>query len=134
MEAKLSGIAAHVDNDFNVVSFEKKLLQLKDSQESINSLSAWCLENRQHHKKIVTAWLNVLKKGTSTWMCNVVFIVFLFRFSQSRTAIDVVLFSERCHTVFEAEKLRFRRELEHDVAESYDAGSVRFTIIIRHVI
>lgn len=49
--------------EFNVSLFEKKLQGLKDSQESINSLSAWCLENRQHHKKIVQAWLNVLKRG-----------------------------------------------------------------------
>ncbi|XP_044738871.1 uncharacterized protein LOC123300368 isoform X2 [Chrysoperla carnea] len=48
--------------EFNVSLFEKKLQGLKDSQESINSLSAWCLENRQHHKKIVQAWLNVLKR------------------------------------------------------------------------
>lgn len=63
MESRLSALGNNVEQDFNAVAFEKKLLQLKDSQESINALSAWCLENRQHHKKIVTAWLNVLKKG-----------------------------------------------------------------------
>lgn len=63
MESRLSMLGSSLDPDFNTVTFEKKLLQLKDSQESINSLSAWCLENKQHHKKIVIAWLNVLKKG-----------------------------------------------------------------------
>lgn len=48
---------------FNEQVFEKKLLALKDSQDSISSLSDWCLQNKQHHKKIVTTWLGVLKKG-----------------------------------------------------------------------
>ncbi|KAL3289108.1 hypothetical protein HHI36_003549 [Cryptolaemus montrouzieri] len=48
--------------DFNVLQFEKKLTSLKDSQESINSCCQWCLSNRQHHKKIVNSWLNVLKR------------------------------------------------------------------------
>lgn len=49
--------------DFDNELFEKKLQGLKDSQESIQSLSSWCLERRQHHKKIVATWLQVLKKG-----------------------------------------------------------------------
>lgn len=59
MMAKL-GVSASAE-EFNVLLFEKKLQALKDSQESINSCCHWCLENRQHHKKIVTSWLNVLK-------------------------------------------------------------------------
>ncbi|EZA60065.1 uncharacterized protein LOC113563395 isoform X2 [Ooceraea biroi] len=49
-------------SDFDVEFFERKLYTLKDSQESIQGLSAWCLERRQHHKKIVATWLQVLKK------------------------------------------------------------------------
>ena len=52
-----------VSNEFDVEAFERRLQTLKDSQESIQSLSAWCLERRQHHKKIVATWLQVLKKG-----------------------------------------------------------------------
>lgn len=52
-----------ISNDFDVDQFERKLQGLKDSQESIQSLSAWCLERRPHHKKIVATWLQVLKKG-----------------------------------------------------------------------
>jgi len=48
---------------FNEHQFEKRLQSLKDSQESIQSLSAWCLQHRQHHKKIVACWLRILKKG-----------------------------------------------------------------------
>ncbi|VVC93890.1 unnamed protein product [Leptidea sinapis] len=48
--------------EFNPLVFEKKLSQLKDTQESIQSLSSWCLKQRNHHKKIVSSWLNVLKR------------------------------------------------------------------------
>ncbi|KAK0169077.1 hypothetical protein PV327_002823 [Microctonus hyperodae] len=48
--------------DFDGEFFEKRLQALKDSQESIQSLSSWCLERRTHHKKIVATWLQVLKK------------------------------------------------------------------------
>lgn len=47
---------------FNTLDFEKKLSQLKDTQESIQGLSSWCLKQRAHHKKIVSSWLNVLKR------------------------------------------------------------------------
>ncbi|XP_069682453.1 uncharacterized protein [Periplaneta americana] len=47
---------------FNEHQFEKRLQLLKDSQESIQSLSSWCLQHRQHHKKIVGCWLRILKK------------------------------------------------------------------------
>ncbi|PSN33251.1 Regulation of nuclear pre-mRNA domain-containing protein 2 [Blattella germanica] len=47
---------------FNEHQFEKRLQGLKDSQESIMSLSSWCLQHRQHHKKIVASWLRILKK------------------------------------------------------------------------
>ncbi|XP_012543177.1 uncharacterized protein LOC105840707 isoform X2 [Monomorium pharaonis] len=48
--------------DFDAEQFERRLFTLKDSQESIQGLSAWCLDRRQHHKKIVATWLQVLKK------------------------------------------------------------------------
>lgn len=49
-------------DEFNTLAFEKKLAQLKDTQESIQSLSSWCLKQRNNHKKIVSSWLNVLKR------------------------------------------------------------------------
>ena len=48
---------------FNEQLFENRLVNLKDSQESIISLSQWCLQNRDHHKKIVNCWLHCLKRG-----------------------------------------------------------------------
>lgn len=49
--------------EFDSEQLEKRLHGLKDSQDSIQSLSSWCLERRPHHKKIVATWLQVLKKG-----------------------------------------------------------------------
>lgn len=57
--------------EFDVELFERRLHTLKDSQESIQGLSAWCLERRQHHKKIVATWLQVLKKGKLTTVLSV---------------------------------------------------------------
>lgn len=51
------------EGTFDVEAFEKRLKNLKDTQEGIQGLSAWCLLNHVHHKKIVTAWLQVLKQG-----------------------------------------------------------------------
>ncbi|KAL4713750.1 hypothetical protein ACJJTC_004281 [Scirpophaga incertulas] len=48
--------------EFNTLAFEKRLMQLKDTQDCIQSLSSWCLKQRIHHKKIVSSWLNVLKR------------------------------------------------------------------------
>lgn len=49
--------------EFDSVEFEKKLSNLKDTQDSIQAMSSWCLQNRSHHKKIVASWLLVLKQG-----------------------------------------------------------------------
>lgn len=53
-------------DEFDVIQFEKKLTTIKDTQESIQTVSQWCLDNRAHHKKIVSSWLNVLKQGKSS--------------------------------------------------------------------
>lgn len=50
------------EEEFNVVNFEKKLMGIKDTQDGIQSMSSYCLQNRSHHKKIVSSWLNVLKQ------------------------------------------------------------------------
>lgn len=48
---------------FDADDFEKRLTALKDTQESIQGMSAWCLQNRAFHKKVVNSWLTVLKQG-----------------------------------------------------------------------
>lgn len=57
------------EGTFDVEAFEKRLKNLKDTQEGIQGLSAWCLLNHVHHKKIVTAWLQVLKQGKICFGC-----------------------------------------------------------------
>ncbi|GAB0098270.1 uncharacterized protein DMENIID0001_139850 [Sergentomyia squamirostris] len=49
--------------EFDTVAFEKNLQNLKDTQDSISSMSTWCLQWRSHHKKIVSSWLTVLKQA-----------------------------------------------------------------------
>uniref|UniRef100_A0A1Q3EWY2 Regulation of nuclear pre-mRNA domain-containing protein 2 n=1 Tax=Culex tarsalis TaxID=7177 RepID=A0A1Q3EWY2_CULTA len=57
-----AGAGAAAAREFDVPGFEQRLRDLKDTQDSIQQLSAWCLQRRVHHKKIVNSWLNVLKQ------------------------------------------------------------------------
>lgn len=58
-----------MEPEFDTDRFERKLLNLKDTQDSITGLSRWCLSKRAAHKQIVRSWLNVLKQGeSSSWM------------------------------------------------------------------
>lgn len=79
--------------EFDATEFEKRLTNLKDTQESIQAMSAWCLQNRSHHKKIVGSWLIVLKQGKTKlcffgqlkrWhhisMPRIIFFMFLYYF------------------------------------------------------
>lgn len=49
--------------DFESERFERKLVNLKDTQDSITGLSKWCLNKRAAHKQIVKSWLKTLKEG-----------------------------------------------------------------------
>lgn len=49
--------------NFDSQHFEKKLMNLSNTQDSITGLSKWCIQRRNHHKLIVRSWLNVLKLG-----------------------------------------------------------------------
>ena len=42
---------------------EKKLNDLNNSQQSIQTLSLWLIHHRKHCKLIVQTWLKELKKG-----------------------------------------------------------------------
>ncbi|KAG5675277.1 hypothetical protein PVAND_005191 [Polypedilum vanderplanki] len=48
--------------EFDSEKFERRLLNLKDTQDSITSMSKWCLSKRAAHKQIVKSWLKVLKE------------------------------------------------------------------------
>lgn len=50
---------------FSDSHFEKKLVNLKDTQESIQNLSAWCLSHKSDFHQIIKCWLKVIKKRKS---------------------------------------------------------------------
>jgi regulator of Ty1 transposition protein 103 len=56
---------------FTSQALEKKLIELNNSQQSIQTLSLWLIHHRKHHKSIVQTWTKELKKG---------FQLFLFSF------------------------------------------------------
>jgi len=48
---------------FTGQALEKKLNDLNNSQQSIQTLSLWLIHHRKHHKSIVQTWFKELKKG-----------------------------------------------------------------------
>jgi len=51
-------------DSFEETRFMKELIHLRDTQEAIQSLSAWCIKNKKSAYKIARCWLKVVKKGT----------------------------------------------------------------------
>jgi len=43
--------------------FVKKLLDLNNSQQSIQTLSLWLIHHRRHSKIIVDVWIKQLREG-----------------------------------------------------------------------
>uniref|UniRef100_G3NM17 Regulation of nuclear pre-mRNA domain-containing protein 1A n=1 Tax=Gasterosteus aculeatus TaxID=69293 RepID=G3NM17_GASAC len=48
---------------FSEAALEKKLSELSNSQQSVQTLSLWLIHHRKHARTIVNVWLNELKKG-----------------------------------------------------------------------
>ncbi|XP_048848445.1 regulation of nuclear pre-mRNA domain-containing protein 1A-like isoform X1 [Brienomyrus brachyistius] len=48
---------------FSEAALEKKLSELSNSQQSVQTLSLWLIHHRKHSKTIVTVWYNELKKA-----------------------------------------------------------------------
>ncbi|KAK8771485.1 regulation of nuclear pre-mRNA domain-containing protein 1B isoform X1 [Amblyomma americanum] len=48
---------------FTESALERKLAELNNSQQSIQTLSLWLIHHRKHHKTIVHVWLRELKKA-----------------------------------------------------------------------
>lgn len=48
---------------FSESALERKLAELTNSQQSIQTLSLWKIHHRRHHKAIVNVWLRELKKA-----------------------------------------------------------------------
>ncbi len=69
--------------EFDSEKFERKLSNLKDTQDSITHLSKWCLSKHAAHKQIVKSWLKILKEGkfsvnglTGSFFLSEVYFVF----------------------------------------------------------
>lgn len=54
---------------FTEAALEKKLSELSNSQQSVQTLSLWLIHHRKHSRTIVNVWFNELKKGklSLTW-------------------------------------------------------------------
>jgi len=50
------------DKKFEEEKFMKTIVNLKDTQESIQGVSGWCITNRKFAYKIARCWLKVIKK------------------------------------------------------------------------
>ncbi|XP_064467042.1 regulation of nuclear pre-mRNA domain-containing protein 1B-like [Ornithodoros turicata] len=48
---------------FTEAALERKLSELNNSQQSIQTLSLWLIHHRKHHRTIVNVWLKELKKA-----------------------------------------------------------------------
>lgn len=48
---------------FSEAALEKKLAELNNSQQSIQTLSLWLIHHRKHHVSIVKIWLKEFSKG-----------------------------------------------------------------------
>uniref|UniRef100_A0A3Q4BUW0 CID domain-containing protein n=1 Tax=Mola mola TaxID=94237 RepID=A0A3Q4BUW0_MOLML len=48
---------------FSEAALEKKLSELSNSQQSVQTLSLWLIHHRKHSRSIVSVWFNELKKA-----------------------------------------------------------------------
>lgn len=53
---------------------EKKLLNLNNSQDAIQSVSLWAIHHKVHHEKLVGIWLRVLKKCALNQKLNLFYL------------------------------------------------------------
>uniref|UniRef100_A0A8D0I3V0 Regulation of nuclear pre-mRNA domain containing 1A n=1 Tax=Sus scrofa TaxID=9823 RepID=A0A8D0I3V0_PIG len=56
---------------FSEAALEKKLSELSNSQQSVQTLSLWLIHHRKHSRPIVTVWERELRKGLNVWHVEV---------------------------------------------------------------
>lgn len=49
---------------FSAATLEKKLGDLSNTQQSVQTLSLWLIHHRKHAKAVVQSWYKGLTKGT----------------------------------------------------------------------
>ena len=55
------------EEKFEEEKFMKNLVNLKDTQDSIQCFSGWCIRNRKSAYKMARCWVKVIKKVRSKW-------------------------------------------------------------------
>jgi regulator of Ty1 transposition protein 103 len=80
---------------FSDAALEKKLAELNNSQQSIQTLSLWLIHHRKHHASIVKIWLKEFTKGSkkipkSTFPIKFQHFYFLAKDSRKLTFIYLV--------------------------------------------
>ena len=110
-------------DSFEEAKFMKELIHLRDTQEAIQTLSAWCLKNKKSAYKIARCWLKCIKKGkfcfrdlsiifSKYFTCIVIlqmnwkrmFIDLFSAFSQSGAKTTLILPAKWRGTTFETER------------------------------
>ena len=76
---------------FSDSHFEKKLSNLKDTQESIQGLSMWCLHHKSSFKQIISCWLRMVKKS-KVEQCLTLFYLAndVVQHSKKKNCLDIV--------------------------------------------
>lgn len=59
----LPGLTAATMSSFSESALEKKLSELSNSQQSVQTLSLWLIHHRKHAGPIVSVWHRELRKG-----------------------------------------------------------------------
>jgi len=102
-------------SSFSEESLEKKLVELNQSQQSIQGLSLWIIHHRKHHSKIVSTWQRELYKASNSRK-----LVFLY------LANDVVQNSRKKAPEFSKEFGHcLKKVLEHLTALNLDERTVK---------
>merc|ERR1712048_445559 len=102
-------------SSFSEDSLEKKLVDLNQSQQSIQGLSLWLIHHRKHHSKIVSTWQRELYKASNSRK-----LVFLY------LANDVVQNSRKKAPEFSKEFGHcLKKVLEHLTALNLDEKTVK---------
>lgn len=55
---------------FSEAALEKKLSELSNSQQSVQTLSLWLIHHRKHSRIIVSVWDRELRKGKAGRSCG----------------------------------------------------------------
>ena len=70
-------------DNFEEARFMKELIHLRDTQEAIQTLSAWCLKNKKFSYKIARCWVKCVKKGNKHLISTIVCPLNLNAYRQS---------------------------------------------------